>query len=319
MNKRQLVNIGNSKDEHYRYKMPVPHCTKKVHRNSFKTSIHNLIDIATSLRVSCTYLTRYLGIELNTNSTEEFGITILHGEYQSDIILNTIQKFIKMFVLCPKCELPEIKLSVDKNENIVYDCACCGSSGFIIDTHKVANYIKINPPKTASEIEIYDDNTFNNDNEVEWEMDFDKTSKKKRKKAMFSDVKEKDNILIDGAISASILKISSGENIDLVIKSESLNPSQLAIILFKLYIDDKDIIGSLKKNNKILCKYISVESQMQFLDCFVKNNNIVEIFWTLYELDIIEEKIFLMWSEYNANTELFKHAEPFITWLKIDE
>ena len=310
----KLVNIGNAKDEFHRYKMPIPGCTKKVHRNSFKTSIDNLIDIASAIRVPCSYLTRYLGIELNTCSTEESGLTVLHGEYASDTILKIIQKFIKAFVLCPNCGLPEIKLSTQR-DSLVYDCACCGSNGHITETHKISNYIKTNLPKEV-EIEIYEDKTpLPDDDDIDWGTEFDKTSKKKRKKIMFGKREDaRNDQTLDGAVSASIIKVRSGENIETVIKTESLNNQQLANVLLKLYATS---LESIQKNSEILAKYVS-RCQVEFLKCFEIEGivkRIVEIFWTLYDLDIVDEESFLM-CEFGP--EFQEHIKPFIEWLKTE-
>ena len=369
--KQNLVNIGESQDEHYRYKMPAPRCTMKVHRTSFKTSIHNMIDIALALRVPCTYLTRYLGIELSTSSTYEAGITVLNGEYQADVILRVLQKFIKAFVLCPNCRLPEIKLVVNKQECIVYDCACCGSSGKIPEIHKLVNFIKSNPPDLVDDIEIFptlvrsaseehmrsaseehmrrmqseehmrsaseEQVSIENEDVIEWEMEFDKSSKKKRRKELLGkSQKEKsiEEILvpIDGAMSASVMKIiESPENLKQIIIVEALSPEQLAIVVYKVFVNTqgyREILKSLKEKQEIIKLYIdTTRTQLQLLKCFELLGHlqgdmcqyVVPIFKALYWYDLVDEDTFLLWDTLYIVEEFHNSAKPFVVWLKNSE
>lgn len=59
-------------------------------------------------------------------------------------------RFIERFVLCRKCAIPEIKISIKKG--LLYgDCRACGSSELIENAHKLVSYILKNPPKDFSE------------------------------------------------------------------------------------------------------------------------------------------------------------------------
>ena len=53
-------------------------------------------------------------------------------------------------MLCRKCSLPEIKISIKKG--LLYgDCRACGGSELIENAHKLVAYILKNPPKDFSE------------------------------------------------------------------------------------------------------------------------------------------------------------------------
>jgi len=56
-----------------------------------------------------------------------------------------LDKFIKLFILCPNCHLPETALKVRK-DLIKVDCAACGHNGNLEGKHKLATYIVKNPP-----------------------------------------------------------------------------------------------------------------------------------------------------------------------------
>jgi translation initiation factor 5 len=53
-------------------------------------------------------------------------------------------------VLCPKCKLPELILSIKKS--LVWGtCNACGAKNQLDNTHKLAIHIGKNPPKNLSE------------------------------------------------------------------------------------------------------------------------------------------------------------------------
>lgn len=137
-----LVNIGgDQQDASYRYKMPKLVTKIEGRGNGIKTVIVNMVDIAKALHVKTGYPTKFFGIELGAQSkfnakTER---AIVNGAHQAADLQKLLEKFIDLFVLCPRCKLPETKLSI--RSSIKYDCAACGDNGVLPTTHRLSGYI----------------------------------------------------------------------------------------------------------------------------------------------------------------------------------
>lgn len=67
-----------------------------------------------------------------------------------------LSRFIEKFILCRKCSIPEIKITVKKG--FLYgDCRACGASELIENKHKLVAYVLKNPPKDVSEFKGKDE------------------------------------------------------------------------------------------------------------------------------------------------------------------
>jgi translation initiation factor 5 len=149
------INIGGDKnDENYRYKMPPLSCVIEGRGHGLKTAFINIADVAKALHVMPQYIIKYFGFELGTQSgyDEATSKGIVNGKHEFGLLQNLLEKFIDVFVLCPKCKLPEINLSVSSKETIRYLCASCGAKADLKTSHKLTSYIVNHPPpkKAAS-------------------------------------------------------------------------------------------------------------------------------------------------------------------------
>lgn len=99
-----LINIGgNSNDPYYRYKR------EKVQTifNKDSTTLINITQIARQLKVEPSQITNYLQKKCGMTI---FGFSIRSKNKIPEESLETqLEKFIKEFVLCPSCKLPELK------------------------------------------------------------------------------------------------------------------------------------------------------------------------------------------------------------------
>lgn len=137
-----LINIGvDNRDATYRYKMPPLQTKIEGRGNGIKTVIVNMTDVAKALHIDPAYPTKYFGIELGAQSkyNEKTERAIVNGAHTASDMQKMIEKFIQIFILCPTCKLPEIKMIV--KSSIKIDCAACGYNGELKTPHKLAGYI----------------------------------------------------------------------------------------------------------------------------------------------------------------------------------
>jgi len=141
---------GTDKDAFYRYKRPeLKTKVEKPGTNGVKTVIENIGAIAKALKVPPEYPTRFLGYELCTQATYEDSAdrtcTIVKGKHTEKELDKALDEFIKKFVLCPTCKLPETRISVKKGQ-VRIKCASCGHAGPLLTGHRLENFIAKNPP-----------------------------------------------------------------------------------------------------------------------------------------------------------------------------
>lgn len=142
------VNIGGGDDQFNRYKMPPVMAKVEGRGNGIKTRIVNCSEVARALHRPPGYVCKFFGCELGaqTKIDDAAGVYIVNGAFQQNVLMDTLKKFIEMFVLCGKCNLPETDLKLKKNGNITQACNACGEEGLCDMTHKLCTFIINNPP-----------------------------------------------------------------------------------------------------------------------------------------------------------------------------
>lgn len=71
---------------------------------------------------------------------------IVNGNFDAVTVHGVIMNFINKFVLCPRCKLPETKMSVDKHDNIKLSCKACGNVSNVDPQEKLCTFILKHPP-----------------------------------------------------------------------------------------------------------------------------------------------------------------------------
>lgn len=138
--------LKDTKDPHYRYKMPKLMAKVEGSGNGIKTVIVNMVAIARSLGRPPAYPTKYFGCELGAQVTMSNEIYVVNGSHDETKLINLLYGFIRKFVLCQKCNNPETSLSV-ANQTIRQKCIACGHEATINKAiHKLTTYIINNPP-----------------------------------------------------------------------------------------------------------------------------------------------------------------------------
>eukprot|EP00461_Guttulinopsis_vulgaris_P004385 UN04387 len=149
-----MLNIGGDKnDASYRYKMPPLQCQVEGRGNGIKTAFLNIADVAKHLHVVPIYIVKFFGFELGTQSgyDEPTQKGIVNGKHEVALLQSLLEKFIDQFVLCPKCKLPEINMTVsEKSSSIRINCAACGDKRVLKSTHRLVNFIVTHPPPKKS-------------------------------------------------------------------------------------------------------------------------------------------------------------------------
>lgn len=138
--------LKDTKDPHYRYKMPKLTAKVEGSGNGIKTVITNMQAIARALGRPPSYPTKYFGCELGAQVTMNQDLYVVNGSHDPEKLLNLLYAFIRKFVLCGKCNNPETSLIVS-TQLIKQKCIACGHEAVIPNTiHKLTTYIRNHPP-----------------------------------------------------------------------------------------------------------------------------------------------------------------------------
>lgn len=76
------------------------------------------------MRVPTLAVMKYLSKELGAQIV---GDTILQGSHSYDIMLKHLDKFIKNYVTCKKCNYPELKRYLEGKKDLKSKCNSCGT------------------------------------------------------------------------------------------------------------------------------------------------------------------------------------------------
>jgi translation initiation factor 2 beta subunit (eIF-2beta)/eIF-5 len=149
-------------DSHYRYKMPSVEVKHEGSGQYTRTFVINLKKISESLNTTPEFINHFLSVELGTESScsdNSDNRLFLRGTYQANVLQDHLDKYIKIYVKCIKCNIPEGKLKVkgkNKKKSVWTYCPSCGHQEDVSNSHKTSNFIKNNwdPEKHIEEPEI---------------------------------------------------------------------------------------------------------------------------------------------------------------------
>jgi translation initiation factor 5 len=190
------VNIPSDvKDEHYRYKMEKMILKIEGRGNGIKTVVPNMANVAEHLKVPPTYPTKYFGLELGAQSKWDTtnDRAIINGKFEYPEFEKLLNDFIKKFVCCYRCHLPECSMSIDKHENVKLECKACGHISTIPPQEKMLTFIiKYPPANTAKHVKAnakpaaIDQNTsapskFDDKEVDDWDTDVSEEAIRKRR------------------------------------------------------------------------------------------------------------------------------------------
>jgi translation initiation factor 5 len=332
----QNININRSvQDPYYRYKMPRILAKVEGKGNGIKTVIANMTDIAKALARPPTYPTKYFGCELGAQThfdlkNERY---IVNGEHDANKLQDTLDGFVRKFVLCPACDNPETTLTV-KRQTIHSKCKACGHSFIIDPKHKLSTFIIKNPPpREGGEPEPTKENGNGSPTEENGGLEFDlpptnvvadeddddwapepveeteKLSAQIGKLVIDKDlekpVEERLDMLHEffikakeeGTIQDSKLMVNEAERLELKQKA----PLLLADVIF-----DTDVVNQIKEYRVLLLRFClnDKKAQRHLLGgveqlIFAKKEALLaksaHILKALYDNDVCEEEVILAW------------------------
>ena len=118
---------------------PVEECGRfeimkvKGHHEGTKTIVTNFLQVATCIRRASTHLMKFLNKELASSSEISGDRLILSRKLSSKEINEKIEKYVNLFVLCPKCKKPDPELVEEKRKTMLR-CMACGDK---YEIHKI--------------------------------------------------------------------------------------------------------------------------------------------------------------------------------------
>ncbi|MEN2497969.1 MAG: Eukaryotic translation initiation factor 5A-1 [Marteilia pararefringens] len=150
-----MLNLNETADLHYRYKMPRIEARVESRGNGIKTAVLNLAKVSNALSRPPAYMLKYLSYELGCVSDDTNDRYIINGAHSSERIQALVYSFIKKFILCSACSNPETNIRVVgatvKKSVANLECTACGSKTLIDNSHKLTSYIIKNPPSDKYE------------------------------------------------------------------------------------------------------------------------------------------------------------------------
>ncbi|MEA3248100.1 MAG: translation initiation factor IF-2 subunit beta [Nanoarchaeota archaeon] len=126
-------------DKAYEKIKPVEDCGRfeilkvKGHHEGTKTIITNFGQIVNCIRRSQEHLIKFLNKELASSSEINGERLIFSRKLSSKDINDRIEKYVKRFVLCPKCKKPDTELE-NIGGKVFLKCLACGER---YEVHKI--------------------------------------------------------------------------------------------------------------------------------------------------------------------------------------
>jgi translation initiation factor 5 len=137
MNQIKLININNSNDPNYRYKMPCVNIITGGAGNGKFTLIKNINEIAESINTPPDIINKFISYTLGSAFNEKKNTITGHHNNIQDIIF----QYINTFVMCKTCNIPELTYSLNKisSKKINLECRCsaCGITNSIVSNNKI--------------------------------------------------------------------------------------------------------------------------------------------------------------------------------------
>lgn len=120
-------------DPEYRYKIASPIVSVGGKKGNKTTYFENSDYYSEKMGVPSIFIGKYIGNKISCPSSvdKEKKCLAWKGEYTKEQIESHLKDFIKIYVLCPNCDYPEINLYLNDKKLVGMICRSCGSSNLI--------------------------------------------------------------------------------------------------------------------------------------------------------------------------------------------
>ena len=123
-------NEDSLKDSSYRYKIKSLDIKVIGKQDNWSTCFVNSEDIATKIKVPIEFFGKYISYALSCplKIDKELNCLSFKGKYTCETITKIFMDFVKIYILCPNCDLPETKLFFQKDipKGLSHNCNACG-------------------------------------------------------------------------------------------------------------------------------------------------------------------------------------------------
>lgn len=141
-------------DPKFRYKMKPLNIKLVGKQDNWTTLILNSDDIAKLIKRPNEHISKYISYALScpTKKEKEYDCLGFKGNYTAEIITKHFMDYVKYYVLCPKCDLPETKLFIQKDKDkkknlpigLCHNCDACGKISPVKSFDKAYDFIEKN-------------------------------------------------------------------------------------------------------------------------------------------------------------------------------
>jgi translation initiation factor 2 beta subunit (eIF-2beta)/eIF-5 len=170
------IPIRDSDDPFDRYTMPDLEYRNKHQGQYHTTVISYLSKIAKALHAPIDLIVKFFGLKLSTRSVY---VTMnqelqLKGSFDYDILMRTLRLFIKEYILCKHCGLPELQLC---NKRVLYmKCGACGHKDACDMSDRIYKVWKDTLPlvtcaKNVSNVDVVTEEVAHIEDTDEWQVD----------------------------------------------------------------------------------------------------------------------------------------------------
>lgn len=148
------LNIDGGDDPFGRYQVPQLLCQVVGKGKMIKTMLLNIDVVAAALHTEPAYICAWLGYEIGAAAKYEAKKPdrergSVSGNYTSEVLSGHMKRFIREVILCGKCNLPELILSLKgkRDPAVSLSCDSCGASYKLLKiSPKFKKFITNNPP-----------------------------------------------------------------------------------------------------------------------------------------------------------------------------
>ena len=124
-------------DPTFRYKMKPLNIKLTGKQDNWTTLFVNSNDIARIIKRPSEHFGKYISFALSCpmKQEKEFDCLSFKGNYSNEVISKHFMDYVKIYVLCPNCDLPETKLFIQKEKDnpkgLTYNCDACGKISLV--------------------------------------------------------------------------------------------------------------------------------------------------------------------------------------------